>query len=205
MPEQPSNRAATYRWILDRTPPGGRVLDIGCGDGELLSLLVREKAVRGTGIELSEECVLKAVQRGLSVHHGDIEEGLDDYGDDSFDLVLLSLTIQELGHPRRALKEAFRVGKKVLITFPNFANWRARWCLAVRGRAPLTPSLPYRWYEGPNRKFLTVTDWEELCREERWRTLDRAFLASGRKIRFLPNLRSEVALYLLEKNRSGED
>ena len=101
MPEQPHNRRAIDRWILERTPQGGRVLDIGCGDGELLSLLVRQRGVHGAGIELSETCVFACVKRGLSVHHGNVDEGLDDYGDRSFDLVLLSLTIQELGDPRR--------------------------------------------------------------------------------------------------------
>lgn len=199
MPDQPPNRRAIFGWILRCTPESGRVLDIGCGDGELLSLLVKERHVRGTGIELSEEAVMTAVKRGLSVHHGDIEEGLDDYGDASFDLALLSLTIQELRDPRRALREVFRVGKRVIITFPNFGHWRPRWHLAVRGRAPVTPSLPYAWYEGPNRHFLTVADWEALCRAEGWRLIERGFLAAGRPVRLLANLRAEVALYLLQR------
>jgi len=179
------------------------VLDIGCGDGELLSLLVRERQVHGTGIELSEECVIRAVEKGLSVHHGDVEEGLDDYGDKTFDLVLLSLTIQELADPRRVLREAFRVGKRVLITFPNFGYWKARWQFAVRGRAPITPNLPYRWYEGPNRHFLTAVDFEDFCREEEYRILDKSFITKGKRVRFLPNLRAEVGLYLLDDGTSA--
>ena len=199
MPDQPRNRRAIDRWILERAPLGGRVLDIGCGEGELLALLVKERQVRGAGIELSESCVFKCVQRGLTVHHGDVDEGLDDYGDASFDLVLMSLTIQELGDPRRALREAFRVGKRVLLTFPNFAHWRARWQLGVLGRAPLTRSLPFTWFDSPNRHFLTVADWERFCPSEGWRPVDRAFLSAGKPIRLLPNFRAEVALYILEK------
>jgi len=202
MPEQASNRAAIYRWIAQRTPKGGRVLDIGCGEGELLAMLAAERKVRGTGIELSEEAVVKAVQRGLSVHQGDVEEGLDDYGDSNFDLALLSLTIQELKDPRRVMREAFRVGKRVIIVFPNFGHWKARWQLAIRGRAPQTRSLPFTWHDSPNRHFLTIVDWETLCREEPWRVLERDFLRTGRRVKILPNLRAEVAMYLLERVES---
>jgi methionine biosynthesis protein MetW len=142
---------------------------------------------------------MKAVQRGLSVHHGDVEEGLGDYAEDSFDLALLSLTIQELADPRRALREVFRVGKRVTITFPNFGHWRSRLQLALGGRSPVTRSLPYAWYEGPNRHFLTVADWEALCRGEGWRTIERGFLTKGKAVGLLPNLRAEVALYLMDR------
>lgn len=201
MPEQESNRSAIYEWIVERTPQGGRVLDIGCGEGDLLARLVERRKVRAVGIELSEACVMKAVQRGLSVHHGDVEEGLNDYGDRSFDLVLFSLTIQELGDPLRALQEAFRVGKKAIIVFPNFGHWRARWQLAVLGQAPRTANLPYTWYESPNRHFVTIADWDNLCARQGWRTLDRGFVSQGRIVRVLPNLFAEVAMYLLEKQQ----
>lgn len=199
MPEQESNRQAIYQWISEHCPEGGRVLDIGCGDGELLARLASERRARGTGIELSEECVMKAVQRGLSVHHGNVEEGLDDYGDATFDLVLLSLTIQELGDPRQVLREAFRVGKRVIIVFPNFGHWRSRWHLAVLGRTPLTRSLPYMWFDSPNRHYLTIADWESFCRDEGLTWVDRGYLSSGHLTKFLPNLFAEVAMYLLEK------
>jgi len=198
MPRQASNRAEIYRWIVKHTPEGGKVLDIGCGDGELLALLVAERRVRGTGIELAEDLVVKAIQRGLSVHHGNVEEGLDHYADGSFDLVVLSLTLQELSKPERVLKEAFRTGRRVIVVFPNFAHWLARWQLAIRGRAPQTPSLPYTWYDSPNRHVLTVADWEAFCRQKGWRCIDRAFLTQGKWITFWPNLRAAVAMYLLE-------
>ena len=199
MPEHIQNRKEIYRWIVQRTPPQGRVLDIGCGDGELLARLVRERDVHGTGIEISESCVMRAVQRGLSVHHGNVEEGLDHYSDQSFDLVIMALTLQELSDPKTIIHEALRVGKTGAFVFPNFGYFSARWQLAVRGRAPCTAGLPYSWHDSPNRHFFTVSDWDQLCRAENWHTLDRSFITAGKAIRFLPNLRAEVALYLLEK------
>ena len=111
MPDQFINKRLIYQWIIVNTSTQGQVLDIGCGDGELLALLARERQVHGTGIEISEQCVMRAVQRGLSVHHGNVEEGLDHYSNSTFDLVILSLTIQEIKDPKRVINEAFRVGR----------------------------------------------------------------------------------------------
>lgn len=197
MPAQKTNRKLVHDWIAAHSPEGGRVLDIGCGEGDLLARLVQEKHVSATGLELSEAFVFQAIQRGLSVHHGNVEEGLDHYGDNSFDLVILSLTIQELGHPLTVLRETFRVGKNVLIVFPNFGHWRARLQLAFRGRAPYTPSLPYTWYDSPNRHYLTTKDWEDLCNQEKWTIRDRGFIADGHRVTMFPNLVCEVAMYLL--------
>ena len=193
-----TNRAQIDNWIVEHAPEGGKVLDIGCGTGDLLARLVRERGVRGTGIEIAEDCVVQAVQKGLSVHHGNVDEGLDHYADQSFDLVVMSLTIQELSEPARVLREAFRVGKQVIVVFPNFAHWQTRWQLAFRGRAPRTPSLPYTWYDSPNRHVLTIDDWEEFCQSNNWNIAASAFLTHGKRIRFWPNLRAEVAMYLLQ-------
>lgn len=198
MPAQEYNRPIVYNWISGCAPQGGRVLDIGCGEGDLLAKLVQERGVRATGIELAEAAVMKAIQRGLSVHHGDVEEGLDHYAEGCFDLVVLSLTIQELGDPLRVMREAFRVGKRIIIVLPNFGHWVARWQLAVLGRVPNTPNLPYTWYKSPNRHNLTVADWEDFCEQENWRIVSRAFLNHGKFVKWFPNLRSEVAMYLLE-------
>jgi methionine biosynthesis protein MetW len=205
MPDQASNRAEIDRWIVAHTPQGGRVLDIGCSEGDLLARLIAERKMRGVGIELSEEKAGKAMQRGLSVHHGDAEEGLGHYGDGSFDAVVISLTIQETRDPRRLLQEAFRVGRNVIVVFPNFGYWVARLQLMFLGRAPRTPSLPDTWYGSPNRHFFTVVDWEEFCRSEGWRPADRGFLKAGRRVSFWANLRAEVAMYVLEKKQGKPD
>jgi len=205
MPRQESNQKAIYRWICEQTPEGGRVLDIGCGDGELLAWLASVRRVRAAGIELSEECVAKAVQRGLSVHHGNVEEGLDHYADRSFDLVVMSLAVQEMQNPLRVLQECFRVGKRVLVVFPNFGHYLARWQLGLLGRAPRTPSFPHSWESSPNRHFFTVEDWDCFCADQGWITIRRAFLKGGHPVIFLPNLLAEVALYLMAEGGRMKD
>jgi methionine biosynthesis protein MetW len=199
MPDQAANRAAIEKWILEHTPANGRVLDIGCSEGDLLARLAAERKVRGVGIELSESRAARAVQRGLSVHHGDAEEALDDYGDGTFDIVVISLTIQETRDPRRLLNEALRAGKQAIVVFPNFGHWRSRWQLTVLGRAPQTPSFPFAWHESPNRRFFTIADWEDFCAREGWLPTARGYLSAGHLIALLPNLRAEVAMYVLEK------
>ena len=138
------------------------------------------------------------MEKGLSVHHGDAEEGMDHYGDGNFDLVVMSRTIQELGAPARMVREALRIGKRVAVAFPNFGHWTVRRQLALGGRAPRTRSLPHIWYTSPNRRFFTIADWEDLCEREGWRYTERVFLSRGRRIAFLPNLRAEAAMYLLD-------
>lgn len=203
MPKQLVNKQPIYQWIVENTPPQARVLDIGCGSGELLARLVEQRGVRGTGIEISEQHVMQAVQRGLSVHHGNVEEGLDHYGPGSFDLVIISLTIQEILNPPWVVKEALRVGSRLIVVFPNFGHWRIRWQLGLCGRAPETQSFPYKWYETPNRRFFTVHDWDAFCRQEHLQCINRAFLRLGRSVRLLPNLRAEVAMYLMERSSDG--
>jgi len=198
MPDQLGNRSTIYGWIFKRTPSHSRVLDVGCGDGDLLSRLAEQREVEATGIEISQECVIRAVQRGLSVHHGNAEEGLCNYPDRSFDLVILSLAVQELEHPRNVLRECLRVGRRVIVVFPAFGHWKARWQLAFQGRAPVTPSFPHAWHDSPNRHYLTVKDWERFCEEEGWRVLEKGFVEGGKAVRLWPNLRAEAALYLLE-------
>ncbi len=193
-----SNRIEIDDWVVEHAPRGGKVLDIGCGTGDLLARLVKERNVRGTGIEIAEDCVIKAVQQGVSVHHGNVEEGLDHYADQSFDLVVMSLTIQELGKPIHVLRESFRVGRQLIVVFPNFAHWQTRWQLGILGHAPRTASLPYTWYESPNRHVLTIDDWEEFCQQRGWLRVDRAFVTKGKRVHWWPNLRAEVAMYLLE-------
>lgn len=201
MPDQQINQTKIYQWICEQSPEGGRVLDIGCGRGELLAQLVSERGVRGVGIEISENCVVAAVQRGLSVHHGNFEEGMDHYEDNSFDVVVLSVVIQEMHHPTSVMREAFRIGKRVLVVFPNFGYWRVRWQLAMLGQAPRTKSFPATWYDSPNCRYFTIADWENLIQREGYRIVESNFLTSGQGMGFLPNLRAEVAMYLLEDRK----
>jgi methionine biosynthesis protein MetW len=195
-----ANIRAAHDWIVGIAPQGARVLDIGCGDGSLLARLAAERGAAGSGIELNKDEVMKAIVRGLSVHHGNADEGLDHHGDASHDMVVLSLTIQELGHPLDVLRECLRVGRRVVVVFPNFANWRARLQLALQGRAPDIPSLPYTWYETPNRHYLSVADWEGFIRQQGWHVAERAFVARGRRVNWAPNLRAELALYLITRD-----
>ncbi len=197
MPQQIVNRKEIYRWIVEHTPEGSRVLDIGCGDGELLSLLVQNKNIRGSGIEISETYFMQAVRRGLSVHHGDAQEGLEHYGDGTEDLVILALTLQEIDNLKQVINESFRVGKKVMVVFPNFGYWRHRWQLGWSGRAPRTRNLPYTWYESPNRHFFSMLDWEDFCRAEGWQCLEKCGLIGGKRVKFMMNLRAEVGMYIM--------
>jgi methionine biosynthesis protein MetW len=152
-----------YAIIGEIIEPGSRVLDLGCGDGELLQWLVQNKGVEARGVEISGEKVQRAITRGVSVYQGDIDQGLADYPDRAFDYVILGQTLQETRQPRRVLREMLRVGRRVIVAFPNFGHWRVRLALMASGRAPRTKLFPYDWYESPNIHFLTVHDFEELA------------------------------------------
>lgn len=151
--------------IASMIPDGSRVLDVGCGDGELLDYLRREKNVDGRGIELSSDGVNASVAKGLSVIQGNAEEEISHFPDDSFDYVILSQTLQAMGRPDIILKQLLRVGKRAIVSFPNFANWRCRFYLMRHGRMPVTKSLDYPWYSTPNIHFCTIRDFVDLCRE----------------------------------------
>lgn len=143
--------------------PGSRVLDVGCGDGALLDLLVRERDVDGRGIELSHEGVSRCVARGLSVIQGDADTDLEAYPDDCFDYVILSQTIQATRRPRVVLEHLLRIGRRAIVSLPNFGHWRVRTHLAFRGTMPVTENLPDTWYDTPNIHFCTIRDFVELC------------------------------------------
>ena len=179
--------------------PDSSVLDLGCGDGGLLSHLIREKRVRAQGIELSEQAVHQCVAQGLSIFQEDIDTGLADYGDNSFDYVMLNQTFQQVKKPDFVLTEALRVGKKAIVGFPNFVYFKARFQIFFRGRVPVTPSLPYEWYDTPNLHFLSVSDFEEYCKKRSLKVEASAFIANNKKVRFFPNLFAETGLFLLSK------
>ncbi|HTY45426.1 MAG TPA: methionine biosynthesis protein MetW [Patescibacteria group bacterium] len=189
-----------YRTILEIVEPAAKVLDLGCGDGDLIFLLAKEKNAKVQGIELSEEAIYKCVAKGLSVFHSDIDSGLSEYPDSSFDYVILNQTMQQVKRIDFVIQEALRVGGRVIVGIPNFAYWKARLMLCFRGRAPMTPSLPYRWYDTPNLRFLSINDFKEYCRDKRIRILDARYVGLGRRVSVLPNLFALNAIFVLSKS-----
>jgi methionine biosynthesis protein MetW len=179
-------------------PAGGSALDLGCGDGALLEHLKREKAVRGRGIELSEVGVLACVRRGLSVRQGKLEEGLADYPDNSFDCVILAQTLQFLDDPLMILGEMLRVGRRAIVSFPNWGYWRCRLELLAGGRIPQAPDFPQSWHDTPRWQALTIADFSDFCRTQRVHVRDAVFLAGERQVQIWPNLLSATAVFALE-------
>jgi methionine biosynthesis protein MetW len=179
--------------------PGSRVLDLGCGEGDLIYFLAKEKAAKVQGIELSEEAIYKCVEKGLSVFHSDIDSGLTDYPGRSFDYVILNQSLQEVKKVDYVIKEALRVGKKVIVGFPNFAHIAARCRLFFSGKAPVTVSLPYHWYDTPNLHFLSTSDFKGYCDEKNIKVLDIFYLGKKKLIRFWPNLFAQNALFVINK------
>jgi methionine biosynthesis protein MetW len=145
--------------------PGSRVLDIGCGDGQLLKLLEATRGVDGRGIEISQKGVNESVARGLSVIQGDADTDLVDYPDGAFDFVILSQTLQATHRPRHVVEQMLRIGRQAIVSFPNFGHWRVRTLLGFTGRMPVTRNLPDRWYDTPNIHFCTIRDFVALCGE----------------------------------------
>ena len=176
-----------------------KVLDLGCGEAELLAWLVENKSVTARGVEIASSRVRKAIARGLSCYQGDINEGLADYPDKAFDYVILSQTLQETSNPVRVLREMMRVGQWAIVSFPNFGNWRVRLSMLLSGQAPKTRLFPYNWYDSPNIHFLTVRDFEQLAVQEGFRVEQRYFVAGERRITMFPNLMAETAVYLVTK------
>ena len=188
--------ALIARWI----EPGARVLDLGCGDGQLLEYLARERGVRGYGLEIDADNVAACVRRGVNVIQADLDDGLRDFEANSFDHVLLTQTLQALQRPDDVIEDILRVGRSAIVTFPNFGHWRVRQAL-MAGHMPVTKSLPSAWYDTTNIHLCTVADFDSLCRERGWQVRERRLLnrshRSGASIRLAPNLFAEIAIYQL--------
>lgn len=184
--------------------PGSRVLDLGCGEGDLLHLLTKGKGVKAQGVELSEAAIYKCVEKGLSVFHGDIDSGLKDYPDGSFDYVILNQSMQEVKKVDFVIDEALRVGSRVIVGFPNFAYWRARLRLFFKGKTPVTYSLPYRWYNTPNLHFLSISDFKEFCSDKGITIESEHFLGRNGTSWLLPNLFALNAVFVIKAGNKGK-
>jgi methionine biosynthesis protein MetW len=192
-----------YKAILNWIRQGSSVLDLGCGDGALLDLLVREKSVRAQGIEIDEQAIYQCVAKGLSVFHEDIDHGLSDYSDQHFDYVVLNQSFQQVKNPDLVLKEALRVGRQAIVGFPNFAHYLARLRMFFKGKVPVTPSLPYAWHDTPNLHFLSILDFLEYCRLREIKIVHSAFVGKNRAIRVFPNLFALTGIFLISPLKGG--
>lgn len=182
------------RWIAQHA----RVLDLGCGDGSLLQFLIATRGVRAYGVEISPQNVVACVRNGVNVIQDDLETGLAEIGNASFDFVILSQTLQAMRHTEEIVDEMLRVGRQAIVTFPNFGYWRNRLAVAF-GNMPVSENLPYEWYDTPNVHLCTIDDFERFCAKRRVRICERVVLSHGAVIGALPNLRGELAVYRFER------
>ena len=177
-------------WIPERS----RVLDLGCGDGELLAGLAATKGITGYGIEIDPPRVLAAVKNGVNVIQDNLETGLAQFAENSFDFVILSQTLQAMHNVEGVMREMLRVGREGIVTFPNFGYWRHRLDVLL-GRMPVSRTLPHRWYDTPNIHLCTVKDFEDLCRKLEATILDERVIHAGRQVELLPNLFGSLGVF----------
>jgi methionine biosynthesis protein MetW len=194
---------AEHLLISEWIAPGSQVLDLGCGDGALLAHLRDSRRVFGYGIEIGHEEIRACIARGINVIEQNIDDGLRNFDDGSFDTVVMTQALQALHRPNLVIAEMLRVGREAIVTFPNFGHWRPRLQVALLGRMPVSKSLPHQWYDTPNIHLCTFRDFEVLCRENGWRVLDRLVADGNHKqgalMQSMPNLLGEIAIYRLTR------
>jgi methionine biosynthesis protein MetW len=183
--------------------PGSKVIDLGCGEGDLLHHLISQKGVQGTGIELNEEKVARCIEKGLSVLQGDISEEVHDYPERSFDYVILSQTLQQVYKPDNLIRAMLRIGQKGIVSFPNFSHWQIRMQLLFTGYAPVSRQLPYQWFDTPNIRVITLKDFRKFVQEVGLTVLREAAIDThtqdryGSIVEFLPNLRATYGIFMI--------
>ena len=194
-----SDLAIIQQWVK----PDSQVLDLGCGEGRLLRFLRDQKGVHGYGLEINQDRITACIANGVNVIEQDLNKGLVNYKDNSFDSVIMSQALQAVQRPDQLLDEMLRVGREAIITFPNFGHWRTRWYLAGRGEMPMSKTLPHTWYNTPNIHLCTVTDFEKLCAEKGIRILNKTVVDESHhehwSIRLWPALLGEIAIYHLTR------
>ena len=185
--------------IQEWIKPGSRLLDLGCGDGELLRYLSEQRKVTGYGLEIDPDKINACIDNGVNVIEQNLDTGLSNFGDNTFDSVLMTQALQAVHYPDQVLEEMLRIGREAILTFPNFAHWRCRLYLGTKGRMPVSEFMPYTWYNTPNIHFCTFKDFEALCRERSIRILDRLVVDQTHRSSLLsglwPNLLGEIAIY----------
>ena len=182
--------AAIAHWVK----PDARVLDLGCGDGALFKYLKRQRNISGYGVEIDDINVLACVQNGVNVVQRNLERGLREFDDQSFDYVILSQTLQAMRNGERIIREMLRVGREGILTFPNFGYWRNR-LHVLNGRMPVSDTLPHQWFDTPNIHLCTLDDFERFCSERSIRIIERKVLTDGRAVSMMPNLMGALAIY----------
>jgi methionine biosynthesis protein MetW len=185
-------------FIAHWVKPGSHVLDVGCGDGVMMEYLQSDKSCTGYGLELADEQVLQSTRRGVRVVQQDLERGLGIFGDNSFDTVLCLSSLQMMKHVEDLLRDIVRVGREAIVSFPNFAHWPHRVAL-LRGRMPVSKSLPYQWYDTPNVRCATIKDFQELAEECGLEVMECVALSEGKIVNVMPNLRGDLAVFRLRK------
>ncbi|MBQ7257988.1 MAG: methionine biosynthesis protein MetW [Abditibacteriota bacterium] len=199
----------TYKYLLNYIEPNTKVIDLGCGTGNLMELLEKDKNCKVQGIEIESPLVQKCVNKGLFVYNGDIMEGITDFQNKRFDYAVLSNVLQALDKPKEVLEEALRVGKKVIVSFPNFGSLKVRLKLLFSGKMPVTKELPYTWYDTPNIHFFTVFDFKDLCKEMNIEILDELYLTKTgndfRRLHIFPNIRGDFAVFVVKRELPIEE